>query len=177
MRLVALPDSIYNTFQPGDIIIRKGGVPLSHQLMQISKENYSHCGVIVRDNNKWKLIQSISQQEEGGEDGVQLTALKDFVKYTVDSTLFVCRPIITENCSKRIVEQAYFYLSKKIPFDHRFDLADDSKFYCSELLLHIFMDVFGEIIFKVRPQHRTFVPLFETFFDVSKFLPVYQLRK
>lgn len=175
--LISLPDSVYQKIAPGDIIIRKGGGALSYQLMQISKENYSHCGVIVKENNEWMVIQSIDENSAAGADGVQITPIKDFVKFTADSALFICRPIIDLTKNEQIVKQAFYYLSKKIPFDHRFSLTETERFYCSELLLHIFNDVFGEYVFEIRQQHKTYVPLFATFFDTSKFQEVFNLEK
>jgi len=174
---VSLPDSIYQKLAPGDIIIRKGGGPLSYQLMEISKENYSHCGVIVKENNQWKVIQSIAESDGGGFDGVQITPIQDFVKFTADSALFICRPIIDLAKNEAIVKRAFYYLEKKIPFDHRFSLTDHARFYCSELLLHIFHDVYGEYVFEIRQQHKTYVPLFATFFDTAKFQAVFDLEK
>ena len=41
-----VPESIQNTLQDGDIILRKGDGPLSFHLMRNTKEDYTHCGII-----------------------------------------------------------------------------------------------------------------------------------
>ncbi|MBI3136681.1 MAG: hypothetical protein HYZ14_18550 [Bacteroidetes bacterium] len=173
---VELPLPVSDSLQPGDIIIRKGGGPLSYQLMNESKENYSHCGIIVRHENSWKVIQSMADQK-GYEDGVQLIPLAEFVKYTADSTLFICRAVIDTTKNEALAQRAFYYLGQKIPFDHRFDLKNAARFYCSELLLHIFMDVFGQYVFEIRRQHQTYIPLFATFFDTAKFRAIFDLKR
>lgn len=174
---VSLPDSILKNLQPGDILIRKGGGPLSYQLMEISHENYSHCGVVVKQNGRWMVIESIAASQNHLTDGVQINPLENFLRLAVDSSLFICRAIIDITKNEMIASRAFYYLSKKIPFDHRFNIVDTNQFYCSELLLHIFRDVFKQNVFEIRQQHNTFVPLFSTFFDPHKFLPVYWLKK
>ena len=71
-----LPDSIYNKIADGDFIMRKGNGPLSFHIMNSTKEEYSHCGIIVKENNKWRVIHSIDGSvAEGSEDGVQIIDL------------------------------------------------------------------------------------------------------
>lgn len=174
---VDLPQTIIQKLQPGDIIIRKGAGALSYQLMEVSGENYSHCGVVVFDKGQPAIIQSIAKSDHNERDGVQLSSVHDFVKYTADSMLYICRPIVDSSKNALIAQRAFFYLGQSIPFDNRFDLTDETKFYCSELIIHIFLDVFGEPILEIRPQHKTYVPLFASFFDLKKFSPIYSLHQ
>ena len=92
--IIKIHQAVQSSLAAGDIIIRKGGGPLSYQLMNVTKEDYSHCGIIVRENNQWMVIQSKASDSENGIDGVQIPSIDDFVKFTVDSTLFICRPKI-----------------------------------------------------------------------------------
>ena len=172
--LVDLPPGVSDNLQAGDIIVRKGGGALSYQLMQISGENYSHCGIVVKQEKSWMVIEA-SDDEEG--DGVRMIALSDFVKYTADSALFICRQVLDTTKGRAIAERAFYYLGQNIPFDYRFNLTDPAKFYCSELLLHVFLDVFNDPVFEVRRQHKTYVPLFATFFDTAKFEMIFNLER
>ena len=42
-----------------------------------------------------------------------------------------------------IARKALQYLDRQVPFDHAFDLADTSSFYCTELLWRILKDEYG----------------------------------
>ncbi|MBK8927777.1 MAG: hypothetical protein IPM74_18210 [Crocinitomicaceae bacterium] len=175
--VVQLSDSIKTTLQPGDIIMRKGAGTLSYELMKVSGEEYSHCGIIVRFDNELRVIQSIGKSDDNPVDGVQISSLDKFVKYTADSTLFICRQIVDTSKNDAIAERAFYYLNLHIPFDNRFDLTSAKEFYCSELLIHVFMDVLGDKLMDVRKQHKTYVPLFSSFFDERRFKAVFNLKK
>lgn len=174
----SLPDSIYQQIKPGDIIVRRGNGPLSAHIMQNTEEDYSHCGIIVKEGETWRVIHSlggsVSEQEE---DGVQIMDLTEFVKHGADSMLFICRPIFADSLETKIPERAYHYLNLRVPFDHSFSMYSTDEYYCSELLYYIFKDVNdGKNVFIVKKKHRTYMLLFATFFDREKFMPIFHLK-
>lgn len=172
-----LPKEIRQKLQPGDCIIRKGNGPLSYHLMSSTKENYSHCGIIVRVQKNWKVVHTIGKSaSREGKDGIQLMDLDEFVAHSADSTLYICRPVFADAAGNKVAERALDYLERAIPFDHRFNLFSTDKFYCSELLFHIFKEVKGENVFYIQKKHRSYLLLFATFFDKRKFQPVYHLN-
>ena len=175
----ALPDSVYQDLTPGDIIIRKGNGPLSAHIMVNTKEEYSHCGIIVKEGDEWKVIHTIGgTSSEDAQDGVQLIDLDEFVKHGADSMLFICRPVFADSLDTKIPERAYYYLGLKVPFDHGFSLFTPEKLYCSELLFYIFKEVnAGENVFEVKKQHKSYMLMFSTFFDTKKFMPIFHLRE
>lgn len=175
----SLPDSVYGYIQPGDIVIRKGNGPLSAHIMVNTKEEYSHCGVIVKEGDTWKVIHTIGgTASDDGTDGVQLIDLSEFVKHGADSMLFICRPVFADSLSQKIPERAYHYLNLKMPFDHRFSLFTPDKLYCSELLFYIFKEVNDDKnVFEVKKKHNSYMLMFSTFFDTEKFLPIFHLRE
>lgn len=173
----ALPDSVYNLIQPGDVILRKGVGPLSFQIMNATKEEYSHCGIIVQENGVWRVIHSIGgsvNKEE--EDGVQIMDLVDFVPFAADSMLYICRPIFGDSLEFKIPVRAQYYLDQRTPFDHSFSLFTKDKIYCSELLFHVFRDIHGKNVFEIRKKHKSYLLMFSTFFDAEKFIPIYDLK-
>ncbi|MBK6950557.1 MAG: hypothetical protein IPH24_00540 [Crocinitomicaceae bacterium] len=173
-----MPDSVYGQLKPGDIIIRKGNGPLSAHIMINTKEEYSHCGIIVKEGDEWKVVHTIGgTASEDATDGVQLIDLKDFVGHGADSMVFICRPIFADSLDIKIPERAYHYLSLAVPFDHRFSLFTPEKLYCSELLFYIFKEVNGgENVFEVKKKHNSYMLMFSTFFDQEKFAPIFHLR-
>jgi hypothetical protein len=56
-----IPQSVYDQLEEGDIVIRKGAGPLSYHLMNNTKEEYSHCGVVVKHegDEEWSIIHTI----------------------------------------------------------------------------------------------------------------------
>lgn len=171
-----LPDSVYSMLKAGDIILRKGNGPLSFHLMHHTKENYSHCGIIVEHEGEKKIIHTIGGSASEEEvDGIQFEKISKFVAHAADSMLFICRPIFTDSAGIEIANAAFRYLDKKVPFDHSFSLYTPDKLYCSELLYYIFKEVNGKNIFDVQKKHKSYMLMFSTFFDRSKFEPVFHL--
>lgn len=174
-----MPSHVYDKLQDGDIILRKGDGPLSFHLMNNTKEEYTHCGIIFKDDNKWRVIHSLGGEVSKDEiDGVQTMDLDKFIEYSADSVLYICRPIFIDSAGAKIVERAKYYLERKVPFDHRFSLFTEDKLYCSELLYHIFKDINdGKNIFIVQKKHKSYMLMFSTFFKEQNFKKVYDLRK
>ncbi|MBD3635874.1 MAG: hypothetical protein HUJ25_00920 [Crocinitomicaceae bacterium] len=172
-----LPKDIYSKLQPGDCIIRKGNGPLSYHLMNTTKEDYSHCGVIVEDNDEWKVIHTLGgTASEDDIDGVQMCSVDEFVTHAADSMLFICRPVFMDSAGVKIAERAKFYFEEHTPFDHSFSLFSTDKLYCSELLFVIFRDVYGKNLFDIKKKHKSYMLMFSTFFDERRFEPVYHLK-
>lgn len=173
----SLPEDVYDNLQEGDCIIRKGNGPLSYHLMNSTKEDYSHCGVIVKQEDEWKVIHTLGgTTSEEDADGVQMTTVEHFVDFAADSMLFICRPIFMDSAGSKVAERALYYLDDKTPFDHSFSLYSEDKLYCSELLFYIFKDVNGKNIFDIKKKHKSYMLMFSTFFDEEKFEPVFHLK-
>jgi len=174
-----LQDSVLNQLQNGDIILRKGAGPLSAHLMINTKEEYTHCGIMFKDNGKWMAIHSIGGEISNDDvDGVQTITLEKFVAPTADSTLFICRPIFTDDAGEKVYDKGMEYLEKGYPFDHRFSLLTTDKLYCSELLYHVFKDVNnGKNVFDIKKKHKSYMLMFSTFFKEKNFKPIYNMRK
>jgi len=171
-----LPDSVFSMVQAGDIILRKGNGPLSFHLMHHTKENYSHCGIIVEHEGKKKIIHTIGgSASEDDVDGIQFEEISKFVAHAADSMLFICRPVFKDSAGPAIADAAFKYLEQEVPFDHSFSLYTPDKLYCSELLYYIFKDVNGKNLFDVQKKHKSYMLMFSTFFDTSKFEPVFHL--
>lgn len=173
-----MPDSVYNKLEDGDIVLRKGSGPLSFHIMNATKEDYSHCGIIVKENEKWRVIHSMGGSvSKNEEDGVQIMDLDKFVSYAADSMLFICRATFQDSLGVKIKNEAYKYLVEKTPFDHAFNLFSKDKIYCSELLFYILRDITGKNQFKIRKKNKSYLLLFETFFDEKKYKPIFHLKE
>jgi len=173
-----MPDSVYNKLEEGDIIIRKGNGPLSFHIMNATKEEYSHCGVIVKEGETWRVIHSmggsVSKKEK---DGLQIMDLDQFVSHAADSMLFICRATFQDSLGMKIRNGAYNFLEEEAPFDHSFNLFTRDKIYCSELLFYILRDATGENQMIIRKKHKSYLLLFETFFNEDKYKPIFHLKE
>jgi len=173
----SLPENIYGELQDGDCIIRKGNGPLSYHLMGNTKENYSHCGVIVQEGEEWRVIHTIGGSASDDHiDGMQTIDLDEFVMHAADSMMFICRPIFADSAGIKTAALAYDYLEKEVPFDHRFSLYSEDKLYCSELMFYIFREINGKNIFEIEKKHNSYMLMFSTFFDEELFEPVFHLK-
>lgn len=172
-----MPDSVYNKLEEGDIILRKGNGALSFHIMNATKEEYSHCGIIVKEEGVWRVIHSmggsVSKKEK---DGLQIMDLDDFVSHAADSMLFICRATFQDSLGTKIRDGAYRFLKEETPFDHAFNLFTRDKIYCSELLFYILRDATGENQMMIRKKHKSYLLLFETFFNKEKYKPIFHLK-
>jgi len=172
-----MPDSVYNKLEEGDIIMRKGNGPLSFHIMNATKEEFSHCGIIVKENDKWRVIHAMGGSvSNNNQDGMQIMDLDEFVRHATDSMLFICRATFQDSIGHQIREGAYKFLDEATPFDHSFNLFTRDEIYCSELLFHILRDAAGKNQFLIRKQHKSYILLFETFFNEEKYKPIFHLK-
>ena len=148
----SLPGYEKELLKPGDIIMRHGYGFVSNTIVKTLGEDnsISHAGIIVKDKNgRLRVVHSVSQTISDF-DGVQDVDLNTFVRDSRPNSIMVVRflpsagkPETIEGVSRR----ANFYLEQKIPFDYSFSLDDDSRFYCSEFIVRVLADIFGDSLF------------------------------
>lgn len=123
--------------EEGDIIMRKGFGYISNKITQILDEPYSlsHCGIIVfSKNNKPIVIHSVSSTLSD-IDGVQSCSIKKFCNESHHNSIVVARLKNTNAESRRsIALKAKEFLAAQTPFDNSFDMTDNTKLYCTELV-------------------------------------------
>jgi hypothetical protein len=136
----------------GDIIMRHGYGFVSNTIVKTLKEDYtiSHAGIIVKDHHGGlRVVHSVSQTISDF-DGVQDVDLNTFVRDSQPNSIMVVRFLpSSESPESRIgiSRRANYYLEQKIPFDYSFSLDDDSRFYCSEFIVRVLADIFGDSVF------------------------------
>jgi uncharacterized protein YycO len=99
----------------------------------VNGRDFSHCGMVVKQNNEWMVIEAIG-------DKVQVNSLHDFLARSGD-TLEIKNIVVG-----RIADQHASLLPKSIefakaqinkPYDDEF-IADNGSYYCSELIYDAF---------------------------------------
>jgi hypothetical protein len=149
-------NALYETIQDGDIICRLGDRLWSRMFSDLSimDKRFSHMG-IIRINNGITVIHSEGDTGHG-RDYVHEEPLEDFLK--IARAVGIYR---TNNLDGHIISQiALEYLG--IPFDWQFDLNDDTKIYCTELLYVILKRVMSDIqldTIYVKELKKNIIPL------------------
>jgi hypothetical protein len=154
--------------QEGDIILRRGFGIISDMIVKYAKNDYpvSHCGIVVTDSlGKLFVIHTVSNTL-AKIDGMQKDKLDVFIKGSHKNSVIIIRyNYENDTLPKKIAEQANYYLSKQIPFDHRFDCEDTTAFFCTELIRMVFKTAIEVDLYENETDCMSFSP----FLNPSKF--------
>ena len=150
----------------GDIIMRRGEEVISTFILNTLNEtvNISHCGIIVREGEDISVIHCLSDKVSP-VNGVQRNTIDEFTSESIRGTITVVR--CKADTSHILADGALYYLKKKKKFDHKFDYADTTEFFCSELPMHILSDRLGIDLMKHQKQFS-----FSLFFNLQHFEPI-----
>lgn len=153
----------------GDIILRKGFGFVSNKIVEILDEPYSlsHCGIVVLDDGEPYVIHSVSSTLSD-YDGVQRCSLNRFFVDSKPNSILVVRYLGAETDNGALVTtDAKRYLEAQVPFDNSFDLTDNAKMYCTELVWKILLDNYSCDIYSDHSSHNTLG--FAPFMDTNRF--------
>ncbi|MCF6366391.1 MAG: hypothetical protein L3J35_09340 [Bacteroidales bacterium] len=157
--------------EDGDIILRYGHGLVSDYIVNSFNEKYSisHCGIInKKENGKLEIIHSESSSFLV-EDGIQRQDFDGFTDAGHKNSVVIVRFNKCEkNELKKITKRAQYYLNQNIPFAYTCQPEDTTRMFCSEIIWHVFQDVFGVDIFAVNGKERDFNQ-FKNFYDSSQF--------
>ena len=151
---LAISDSLtaneLNSLRSGDIIFRMGYGALSLSIAGMLNDTIalSHCGIIAKDSSGIAVIHTISPSISSA-DGMQQCSIEEFTADSRENSIAVVR--FKHGEGQKIANKAAYYLSRRVPFDTSFDLADSSAFFCSELPIRILKDEFG---FELLPEEE-----------------------
>ena len=115
--------------QDGDIILRmtEGTWSMTFREFSPKDKRFSHCGIVRKRDSEITIIQSMGSFSNP-DMGVEQVSLNNFL--TVASSVGIFR--LKGADGSVISDTAMLYLDRLFDFD--FDLEDDSKVYCTELL-------------------------------------------
>lgn len=169
---------VLNGIEEGDVLLRYAQGPFSIKIVEFMAEKnpISHCAIAVKLNGKMKVIHSVSE-EMSGHDGVQTQELPVFVSDIADSMFVILRPRISDSAKIKIADYAKYYLQKKVPFDHDYNVMDSSKLYCGELLYFTVGTVMGKDKIETRVFDDTVqLVMFNSFLNETYFDLIYTLK-
>ena len=113
----------------GDIILRLGDGPWSPAFrdMSLTDKRFSHLGIVRIDDGNISIINSVGYLTNK-KKGVEAKTLEEFLSVAKVAGVFRANFVEGSKISDKAVEYV------NCPFDWDFDLNDDSKIYCTELL-------------------------------------------
>lgn len=139
-KITRLSQDDLKKIQQGDIILRRGYgffSDLISKKLNDSVFDVTHSGILYLKGDKWWVIHSLSS-DASDTDGMQEQSLNQFLKGSVPEKIIVVRPKnITKEQGQQIVNQAKYYLQKKVPFDRIGVIDEPSQLYCTELIWQI----------------------------------------
>ena len=127
----------------GDLVFREGPSPESRSVILASGAQYSHVGILARDEvgGHWTVVHAVPSEEK--PELVKQEPLAIFLR--TDRALSACTQRIC--CSDSLARAAARYAIRQVgvPFDHDYSLSDTTRFYCTELVwqsyLHQGLDI------------------------------------
>lgn len=134
----------------GDVLLRRGIGFTSDHIARLldEQEGLTHCGLLVKKANQFKVISCESTNEFSG---VLETSLAEFLLEAQPNSLVVVRPkSLNAAENKEVAHLANWYLKNKKPFDLRFDNTDTTAFYCVEFLDVLYKTTLKKELFERR---------------------------
>ncbi|ATA67665.1 hypothetical protein CGC48_02845 [Capnocytophaga cynodegmi] len=139
-KITRLSQEDLKKIQQGDIILRRGYGFFSDLIakkLNDSVFDVTHSGILYLKDDKWWVIHSLSS-DMSDTDGMQEQSLNQFLKRSMPEKIIIVRPKnITKEQGQQIVNQAKYYLQKKVPFDRMGVFDEPSQMYCTELIWQI----------------------------------------
>lgn len=133
----------YNSslFENGDIIFRRGRSFVSRMvLLTDNSSNFSHSGIIYKNNNEIFVIHSVPGEEKGEPDIVKKENLSTFLRNDRAEAFAIYRIKELQKFKIKIaVNYALTLANNKTPFDGSFDYRTDDEIYCTELVWKAFL--------------------------------------
>lgn len=166
-----LSDQDKALIQDGDIILRYGHGMVSDYIVNLFEEEYriSHCGIVNKTDKGLEVIHSESSSMLS-EEGIQRQDFDEFTDAGHQNSVIIVRYNKSDSLGRTgITKRAQYYLDKKIPFDYGFDFEDTTTMFCSEIIWHIFLDVFHHDIFAKPGEKKPNFKQFENFRDSTQF--------
>jgi hypothetical protein len=136
--------------------------------ISVTDKRFSHIGIIRIHNGHVSVINAEGDTGHG-RDFVNEITIEEFLKHAVSVGIYR----LNDADGSEISNLAMEYLG--IPFDWHFDMKDESKLYCTELLYVIFKRVKPELELRttyVRELKMDVIPL-EAFSDSDYFSEIY----
>lgn len=125
----------------GDLAFRCGRGLFSRIVTTAEEEGvYSHIGVVVKEEGRWKVAHAVPGEREfkGDFDRVKLEDIGTF--FAPGRAFRGCIARTGVHIPDRLPAKAIRAARDSVEFDGDYDLLDSSKVYCTEFVWRLFMD-------------------------------------
>ena len=134
-----VPAKRYMKYDPqeGDVVFQAlpGGGMLVRVIEGVSESEYSHCGVVLKEDGGWVVIEAIGE--------VRTTPLFEWIRRGRSAGWFAAyrlKPEYRKNIPAFRAELEKFI---GVPYDYHYGMSDD-EIYCSELVFTAYRNATGE---------------------------------
>lgn len=137
----------------GDLVFRAGRGWEADAVRLASFGTFSHVGIVdIADDGTVYIIHA-APPEHGGRGTVERETLADFnqPRYASD-IVFYRRSDVTPVTARRAAARARVEADRRTPFDDQFEAGDQSKLYCTELILVAFAESGAALPFAFEPR-------------------------
>lgn len=104
---------------------------------------YSHVGVLVKADGKWKIVHAVPGEREGGDD-YDRVRMNDPEEFFANGKAFrgclVHTGLSDSTAARTISEKAVEAAENRVEFDKGYDCGDSSKVYCTEFVWRLYKD-------------------------------------
>jgi len=125
----------------GDIAFRRGSSIASRVVLAAEEEGgYSHIGIVVGDSSGWQIIHAVPGETDKNypTEIIKKETLSQFFAPDRAVAGAIFRLDTTETIALMAAQKAKMLFERKLLFDHKYDLEDSTKMYCTELLYFVY---------------------------------------
>lgn len=138
----APPELPWAQLEEGDLAFRCGNGVFSRAVTSVEEQGvYSHVGLVLRDGDAWKVVHAVPGETEGPADFARVKAEdidRFFAPDRASAGALVHAGLSDPQALRRMRETAFGWARDSVRFDGRYDLADSSQLYCSELVWRLY---------------------------------------
>ena len=126
-----------DSLRDGDLVFREGIGPESEAVLQLDSAGgrYSHVGIVIGDNGKWKVVHAVPGESDDGIDRVKIEPIDTFFLSTRAEHGAIMR---LKGCdgatASKAAQQAAHYAKQGVPFDYNYSWVDTTRLYCTQLI-------------------------------------------
>ncbi|MFO8055149.1 MAG: YiiX/YebB-like N1pC/P60 family cysteine hydrolase [Bacteroidales bacterium] len=128
-------------FCQGDLVLRRGKSFVSQLVLLSDKASeYSHIGIVSIDDDQPYVIHAVpGEAEKDMPEYIKMETIEAFLDIKKSADFAVYRPSEKyREAAAKAAQKAKTYYQQKIVFDSSFDLEDESKLYCTELIWRVY---------------------------------------
>ncbi len=126
-----------DSLRDGDLVFREGIGPESQAVLQLDSTSgqYSHVGIVVGDNGKWKVVHAVPGESDAGIDRVKIEPLDTFFLSTRAEHGSIMRLRGCDDITaQKAAHEAAQYARRGVPFDYNYSWVDTTRLYCTQLI-------------------------------------------